>query len=258
MLLKLISDCHLEFLKDPLEFDCPNNGADVLILGGDIIVADKVKKFIPWFERICSQYPEVIFIMGNHCHYGYSLHLSYNKLKKHLGHIPNLHILENEFRIFDNVMFVGCTLWTDANKGDPITKRIIQGCMNDYRLIRYGKDNNFRVIGPQDTINIHHGSVAYIRKLLEEKKCDRVVLVTHHGISSKSITEEFKDDYYVNGAYISDLSNLILDFPEIKLSTHGHIHQSVDYMIGDTRVLTNPHGYGNENRNFNPNLIVEI
>ena len=39
---------------------------------------------------------------------------------------------------------------------------------------------------------------------------------------------------------------------------HGHVHNSCDYFIGSTRVIANPHGYGRENRNFDPCLVVEI
>jgi hypothetical protein len=39
------------------------------------------------------------------------------------------------------------------------------------------------------------------------------------------------------------LSEFILDRPQIKLWTHGHVHNVNDYMIGDTRVVSNPRGY---------------
>jgi hypothetical protein len=39
---------------------------------------------------------------------------------------------------------------------------------------------------------------------------------------------------------------------------HGHIHKSSDYVVGTTRILANPHGYGLENPSFNPQLIVEV
>lgn len=44
------------------------------------------------------------------------------------------------------------------------------------------------------------------------------------------------------------------------LWVHGHMHNSVDYRVGATRVVTNPRGYaGHEiNPNFNPQLVIEI
>ena len=47
----------------------------------------------------------------------------------------------------------------------------------------------------------------------------------------------------MNGGYHSDLSEFILDHPEIVLWTHGHTHEPMDYMIGTTRVVCNPRGY---------------
>ena len=53
----------------------------------------------------------------------------------------------------------------------------------------------------------------------------------------------------MNGGYSSDLSEFILDNPQIKLWTHGHTHEDFDYMIGSTRIVCNPRGYdGYEDR----------
>jgi hypothetical protein len=42
------------------------------------------------------------------------------------------------------------------------------------------------------------------------------------------------------------------------LWVHGHVHASFDYRIGDTRVLANPQGHGDENPAFRPGLVVEV
>ena len=47
----------------------------------------------------------------------------------------------------------------------------------------------------------------------------------------------------MNGGYSSDLSEFILDHPQIRLWTHGHTHDEFDYMVGTTRVVCNPRGY---------------
>ena len=64
----------------------------------------------------------------------------------------------------------------------------------------------------------------------------------------------------MNGGYASDLSDFILDHPQIKLWTHGHMHQCFDYMIGSTRVVCNPRGYeGYEtDSHWNPQILLEI
>jgi predicted MPP superfamily phosphohydrolase len=257
--IKHISDIHLEFLREKfMDFDVPNNGADILILGGDILLADKAKKYIPWMEKICLQYTDVIYLSGNHESYGYSIDLTHNKLKEAFGHIKNLHILEQETVVINGVLFLGATLWSDANKVCPITKNHLQQCMNDYRIIRVAKDN-YRKLRPQDTINIHCWTKEFIKGVLDKKEYDKVVLCTHHGVSHLSIHNNFKDDYYMNGGYVSDLSDFFLNYPEIKLAFHGHVHNSFDYAINQTRIITNPKGYGDENKDFfDIELLIEV
>jgi Icc-related predicted phosphoesterase len=58
---------------------------------------------------------------------------------------------------------------------------------------------------------------------------------------------------HVNGAYASDLSELILD-TQPAVWFHGHVHNSFDYLVGDTIVLCNPRGYVDQNPTFNPGL----
>jgi hypothetical protein len=58
-----------------------------------------------------------------------------------------------------------------------------------------------------------------------------------------STKPQYEKDVQVNGAYSSDLSEFMLDRPQIKVWTHGHTHHNFDYMIGSTRVVANPRGY---------------
>jgi hypothetical protein len=47
----------------------------------------------------------------------------------------------------------------------------------------------------------------------------------------------------MNGGYHSDLSEFILDHPQIVLWTCGHVHDPHMYYMGDTLVAANPRGY---------------
>jgi Icc-related predicted phosphoesterase len=283
MKIQLVSDLHLEFA----DINIQNlNGADVLILSGDICVAQdlhdhiaadfnpysqgafadlnrkqqRVQRFRDFFKRVSFQFTNVIYVMGNHEHY----HGKFDRSRQYfldefakLG-ITNIHLLDNDTKEIDGVHFVGGTLWTDMNKGDPMTVHAIETMMNDFRVIRIANED-FRKFLPSRAIREHIKTKQYIKTVLEGLPEDaRVVVVGHHAPSTMSIHEQYKHDTLMNGGYASDLSEFILDRPKIKAWTHGHMHQCFDYMIGDTRVLCNPRGYHDENPQFNPNFIFEV
>jgi Icc-related predicted phosphoesterase len=83
----------------------------------------------------------------------------------------------------------------------------------------------------------------YLKLMVSGKPDRKVVVVGHHAPSKLSTHPRYKDEDIMNGAYSSDLSEYILDHPQIKLWTHGHTHEDFDYLIGSTRIVCNPRGY---------------
>jgi hypothetical protein len=147
MKIALASDVHLEF--GDLDFDNDSN-ADVLILGGDICVASDMtqrdpyntmgeqyrsNRFHAFFQRCCERFPHVIFIVGNHEHYHGDFAKTVPHFKDVLGYLPNLHILEKETWVLDDITFIGGTLWTDMNRRDNRTLHDISRMMNDFRCV---------------------------------------------------------------------------------------------------------------------------
>jgi Icc-related predicted phosphoesterase len=102
--------------------------------------------------------------------------------------------------------------------------------------------------------------LGYIQSVIEGKFDQKFVVVGHHAPSKLSTHPRYQNETLMNGGYSSDLSQFILDNPQIKLWTHGHIHNNSDYMIGSTRVMCNPRGYARyeENDDFNPELVFEL
>lgn len=270
MKFALASDIHLEF--GPIELK-NTEGADVLVLSGDICVAKDLRNPDPYqiidtkksaeihkfFRECCEEFKDVIYIMGNHEHYHGDFKFTHSLLKQNLGHLSNLHILEKESVLIDDVTFVGGTLWTDMNKEDPHTLYAIAGVMNDFKnvnnsnFIRYFRDEDGnsceRVarLMPEDVVVDHHKMVEYINSICGINPYGKVVVVGHHAPSKQSTHPRYKGEkeQLINGAYSSDLSEFILDRPQIKVWTHGHTHEPFDYMIGATRVVANPRGYIN-------------
>ena len=261
MKIKIVSDLHLEFFG----MELPNNGADVLILSGDIMVADNCRyntRYQKFFDQIHTDYKKIVYIPGNHEHYHGHMSRTDAKIKEFLEDYPDVHYLNNDWTIIDGNVFIGTTLWSDINKRDPLSTWSVRNVMNDFQLVRNG--SNYRRYTPDDWIENHIKALDYVSKVYKDThdKYKKIVLCGHHAPSYQSIDARYKDDHHVNGCYASDLENFILERDKIVLWTHGHVHSSFDYNIGNTRVVCNPRGYANavdsENFGFEPDKIVEI
>jgi Icc-related predicted phosphoesterase len=262
MKIALVSDVHLEF--GDLDFDNTDN-ADVLILGGDICVGNDItqrdpynslgeeyrsNRFHAFFQRCCDRFPHVIFIVGNHEHYHGDFAKTIPHFRDVLGYLTNLHILEKETFVLDDVTFIGGTLWTDMNKRSIRTLHEISRMMNDFRCVdNSAKSSDQRGWNPRftttDAADDHDAMLEFIRNTVEANPAGRYVVVGHHAPSRLSTHPRYAHEAIMNGGYSSELDNFILDHPQIKLWTHGHTHEDFDYCIGSTRILCNPRGYVN-------------
>ena len=285
MKIAIASDVHLEFGDLILKNE---ENADVLILSGDICVASdfsdadysnlkdgRSQRYVDFFTRCANEFSKVIYVVGNHEHYHGDFAETFSILRKYLGHIENLHLLDKEHVTINDVTFIGGTLWTDMNAQDPVTLAHIRGVMNDFRIIQnstemvsyktmvnaydaYGNiklDENDQPIQqaefhkrparftPEDTVQDHKKMLQYIN--VTSEPLGKYVVVGHHAPSKASTHPRYQTEVIMNGAYSSRLDQFILDHPQIKLWTHGHTHEEFDYMIGTTRVVCNPRGYIN-------------
>lgn len=267
MKIAVCSDLHLEFGMIELK---NTEDADVLILSGDILVADDFDREIPDFnpyasgavekmshrtrnaikymdflKQVSSEFPHIIVVAGNHEFYHGKWVKSLSILRELYARHDNIHFLEDEVFKLDDITFIGATLWTNMNNADPLTLHAVSDMMNDFKIIR-NDEKGYTKLRPAHTVSRHRRSLEYIRQVVAERHDEKFVVVGHHAPSALSISEDYKDDYLMNGAYYSDLSDFILDRPQIKLVTHGHVHHHCDYMMGDTRVFCNPRGYVGE------------
>lgn len=282
MKLALASDIHLEFAAIELFND---ENADALILSGDIMVANDLlerdayeirndrrsDRFHKFFQECCSRFKDVIYIVGNHEHYHGDFKFTLDNIRQRLGYLTNLHILDKEMVKLGDINFIGATLWTDMNKEDPLTLYEMRRMMNDFRCVdnsnRISKlrtylpdpDNPGKeltvfkdrpsVFLPEDAAEDHKKFLEYIKTMVDGKHGEKFVIVGHHAPSKQSTKPRYKDHTIMNGGYSSDLTEFILDRPQIKAWTHGHTHDTFDYMIGSTRIICNPRGYeGYESR----------
>jgi predicted phosphodiesterase len=279
MKIYVTSDLHLEFGDCMIKNE---HNVDVLILGGDIMLAQdlhdhpepatpyspeimktlgtrqlKAQQYRDFLKRCSFQFPHVIFVAGNHEFYHSKWPIGIEYLREECAKFPNVYFMENDCKTIDDVTFIGSTLWTDMNKGDPLTLHAIADMMNDFRIIR-NSDLGFTTLRPSHVAAAHRKSVGYIKTIVAEQHDRKFVVVGHMSPSKLSTHPRYADEHLMNGGYSSSLDEFILDHPQIKLWTHGHTHEDFDYMIGTTRIVCNPRGYIDyEERadNWKPKLV---
>jgi len=288
MKIQIISDLHLEFQDPPL---LKNAGADVLILGGDIFLAEyfyrnprfitkpdgtvvdattmqnnggyvnEVRKWREFLQHINDNWATTIYLMGNHEHYKGRWDRNETVLREELENYPNIHLLEKGRLEIDGVQFLGGSLWTDMNNRDPITMMSARDMMNDYRSIADFTQGAYSKLHVVTTVECHEQTRDYFKAMLSEHKM-KTVICTHHAPSRESIHPRYANQIQMNGCFVSGLENIMLDNEHLVLWIHGHVHDPHDYTVNNCRIVCNPHGYPGEQLNytkqFNPNLVVEI
>jgi 3',5'-cyclic AMP phosphodiesterase CpdA len=194
-----------------------------------------------FFTSASKEFKQVIWIPGNHEHYDGNIIHTRGFIEDFLKHegLTNVKYMDREVTEIQGYNIVAGTLWTNLKNRDPRVMMVAQDYMNDYRSVNNGP----RVMIPRDTVEFHEAMLVLVKDVVA--KGEKTIVVGHHSPSTMSIHPRYREPQYepVNWAYSSDLSNLILDNPNIKLWVHGHVHDNFDYMIGSTRIACNPRGY---------------
>lgn len=237
----LASDLHLDFAPVHQEFF--EWRGDVLLLAGDIAEDDNLRKMDDFWSRVADMAAEVYMVCGNHEFYRSEIDVASEHIREYLSKYPNIRLLENEVVKTNGVNLFGATLWTDFDNSDPFSVMDAQAMLSDYRQIRF-KKNGYRRIHPADIYNLHKQSLDKLRSSIMSSDGATVVM-THHGPSFQSIDAKYVGDS-LNGAYVTELDEFILDSPQIKAWVHGHVHTYKDYQIGECRVMVNSRGYPGE------------
>ena len=286
MKIQIISDLHLEFDDPPV---LANAGADVLVLGGDIFLAEyfyrnprfatdvhgkvldlsdvmnnggysnDVRKWREFLKHVNDNWDAVIYLMGNHEHYSGRWDRTEKTMREELLYFPRIHMLEQDRLVIGDIQFLGGTLWTDMNNMDPLTMLSARDMMNDYRTVKDFSSGDFRRLSVNTTVDKHVQTRDWIKMMLAEHKM-KTVVCTHHAPSWQSLHPRFAGQIHMNGCFISNMDDIMLDNDHLALWTHGHVHDPYDYAVGNCRVVCNPRGYPGEHSRsvFNPNLVVEV
>ena len=259
MLLWILSDLHLELTRS---WDLPSGTArpqfDVLVIAGDLI--SRMERGIAWLRERVSDKP-IIYVPGNHEFFGCDIDRTVEKARQAAAGTA-IHVLQNNTITINGVLFVGATLWTDfALFGNPeLAMRRAADRMNDYRKIR--KRQYAERLRPADTLARHLESRRFIAEVTRDAHADRTVVVSHHGCVREALKRGTEADI-LSAAYTSHCPELL---KHVDLWVYGHTHETRDFIVGLTRIVTNSKGYGPwppheitwDNPNFDAHCVVEI
>jgi predicted MPP superfamily phosphohydrolase len=253
-LLRLYNDIHNEF--DVYDIPVlPNEADTILSLAGDIY---NRKHLMNWLKPLAARFKAVVCVLGNHDYWKGDVDKIPVQISTWLNDnpLPNVHVLFDNHIEIDGTLFFGGTCWTDVNKKDPLTMMNYKA-FNDFRYIRCR--NYAKRWTPNDAYERHERFKTKLRFTLDAHIGKRTVVLSHHAPHKLSSDPRYQN-FFDNGFYYSDLSELILDYPQIILWHHGHVHYKTIYQIGDTYIACNPRGYIPDHPvdRFDEHMIVDL
>ena len=260
--LWVFSDLHQEWPEnawDPAAH-APPDGFDVAVVAGDVHTP-----LVRAFDWLAERLPDVlvVYVPGNHVFWwdrGEDRYTLVDQLSRgrDVTARHGIHLLLDDAVVIGGTRFAGGTLWTDFRLGPfglHAAMRAAQGRggMNDYRRIRNGPRSRHRV-EPGEILALHRKTRVFLEATLATAHDGPTVVVTHHAPHPDSLPRPHED---LGWCYASDLRDLIHACgPD--LWVHGHIHRSVDYHVGRTRMVCNPRGHHEEASGFEDGRTIDL
>jgi predicted phosphodiesterase len=231
--IAVMSDLHLEFDESLSFIDTLDpTGVDAIVLAGDIASGRWLRSALAAF---CAKYPAVLFVPGNHEHYGVTLTELHGRIRGVRADHPNFHWLRRNEVVIDGVRFAGTTGWPHPDV-----------------IIDEG-----RMPGNEWLPCEHEEDMRYLRGLAASRRAD--VIVTHVQPAWRAVAPRWVADPLT--PYFCLQMDEEVAASGARLWVAGHTHDAWDGFVGETRLVLNPRGYPGETharRNFRPELVVEV
>lgn len=269
--IRCYSDIHLDgYNLDNLWYppDLPNDKQTILILAGDLWTSTKFIEYAgySWISHVAHRFKEVLIVLGNHDYWPENDKLSItcgadkcNAMLQDIGY-DNVRVMDcNTFEVEDYI-FVGCTLWTDMNKSDPLTMMQLNNYMAYDGKIAYST-NVYERYTSSLWVHTHIKHRNYIKLIAEQNPNKKIFVITHHVPLMTLIHSDYADAHIQNGYYFSDLSDIILDNQNITHWVSGHTHKEYDIMFEGCRMINNSVGYQGEHKeqqNLVNHTVIEL
>lgn len=253
MKMRVLSDLHLESYIYYYEY----MGEDILLLVGDIDTKTRHNQIL----NAIPQHVRVVMVAGNHELYNQEYYKTYLLLHELELKYSNFYFLDNSTYDIGNISIFGGTMWTDFELyGNDLKNEIMNMASKgiyDYKTVTIKDGDVIRQYTPNDSVEQYKKFNRNFDRWIENSKGKTRICMSHFLPSIKSIDKKF-DGSLLNAYFASNNEERV---KLVDYWVHGHTHSKCDYILGDTRVLCNPKGYGAmymENPNFNNSLIVEI
>jgi Icc-related predicted phosphoesterase len=281
MRVAVVSDLHIDIDHNAWR-DPPALDADLLIVIGD--TTNPMVLGLPWIAETFGNVPHIIYVPGNHCFYRgrpgsgeeRTFYQDQTERARSLARSLGITFVQNDVCDIGGVRFVGATMWSDLSilpRGLTVRDAMSQSQKgwyeggwrnwernyhNDFREIRYGGPGTRKRFTPSQMLALHRESKEVFERVLATPFDGDTVAITHMG-PAESV--EPGDHSWLYGW--SDLQHLMHGPLAPRYWLHGHVHTSLDYTIGDTRVICNPRGHPGpggmrENPNFDPHLTIDV
>lgn len=245
------SDLHLEFGNsvdtERLE------AADILVLAGDVdTIPEGWADLLRRLRKVFSG--PIVGILGNHEYYNGVFPDDREKFRDAITHDRQAYLLEKEMVILDGVRFLGATLWTDFACGRQM--RSCQRMMSDFDVIFDGHSGS---ITPEVILKEHQDTMDWLAtQIMRHPHKGPTVVITHHAPSYQSQHPRFAGSP-ISGGFCSNQEHRIQRWSAAGLAPdlwiHGHVHDPMDYRIGQTRILCNPWGYPDEENDMGFRMV---
>jgi predicted phosphodiesterase len=286
----VISDTHADWTAFAVAGLRKLDGLKRVFFAGD--ACDGLHKMIPFFGDVFAGIP-VYAVAGNHdlmrdgSPNGWNMHQALEMAREASAKAGNVTILDDEAIIDPSgIRILGCTLWTAfdlvppayslkqamylAQNGLMPGEREYGGrrgpAMTDYKKIRYvDESGKERLFSPSHSIALHKQSRAWIEsQLAVEHDAGPTVVLSHHAPHPDSLRDpSIREFSSLDFCYASDLSLVMTSDTAPEVWIHGHVHESRDYEVGGTRIVSNPRGYALsagrfENPKWDPAFMIDI
>lgn len=257
MRIQVASDLHFHFpnMSESGDMMPAIHEAAVLVLAGNIHSGSSAIRL--YGEASVP----VIYVHGDHEAHGLELDDLRTEIAVH-AQGSSVRYLDCSEAVINDVRFLGCCLWTDFSSGPypaATAMREANRYLNCHRLIRHGT-GRYRA---EAALAEHQRSRAWLEAALSRPFSGKTVVVSHYPPLRSSLPSELLSEA-LSAAFASDLPSVV---EQADVWIHGHVHDTLDYRLGRTRIVCNGRGYPwnaarklstDRRQRFDPSFVIEV